>query len=96
MGTLYMPYSGEQPSSLYINGHKVLFLSTDQRSFEAYRELLALDMIRPLYTPETVDDLEAVINALARKNGASVVITPPSVPMSEVVRSLEKELPWLQ
>lgn len=96
MKALYIPYTGTRPASIVVNGHKLLILSQDKDTLEESLDLIGADSVRKIRNSESDAEQELAIDRIARKNRASIVIAPIEAEVSDILRSLETELPWLQ
>ncbi|MFM1847044.1 MAG: hypothetical protein RL417_518 [Pseudomonadota bacterium] len=95
METLYAPFIGCNPATVTVNGHRVIFLSTDRRALEEGLALLGAESVQPVGTnpAEETADIAAEIAAATR---AHPVLTPGEAAVGDVLHSLEAALPWLQ
>jgi len=96
MASFFVPYRGGKPAALTIKGHQLLILARDRRSLQNGLELVGGDHIERIAGGSSREQQEVVVEKLARKSNAGVVIAPPETEMGELIRSLEHQLPWLQ
>ena len=96
MAKYFIPYSGEKPVPLEINGHKLILLAEDKRSINENLEEKGADHIEVITTGEGPDEPMKAFQDLARTHEAGVVVMPRGADYRELVRMLEIELPWLQ
>jgi len=108
MSTYFIPYTGEKPATIVINGHRLVLLCSDRRDLEDSLSLFGADSIRGLeeLDSEDVSDIsfkeitslgllqvELTGNSFVQ---AGVVIAPEDIDIHQVVNNLAKELPWIQ
>lgn len=96
MTTFYVPYSGDKPAAISVNGHRLVLLSRDKGAFEDELELIGADSIKVLASGNSQTDEDIVFNKLAKSLRAGVVIAPGDLPLEDVIRNLKVQLPWLQ
>ena len=96
MVDIFVPFCGKKPAPLWINGHRLLILSTDKRSMEESLDRIGGDNVKKLKGLFTQGDQERVITNLAKKSKAGVVLTPQDLNVEDLIRNLESELPWVQ
>lgn len=96
MRRIYVPYSGEVPACLLINGHKLLLLSGDAEIGEDTLEALGADHLEIIRGGDTPPETEKVLSALAEKVRAGVVLIPGEISYDDLIRNLENQLPWVQ
>ena len=95
MSKLYVPYRGKKPSPMYINGHRVLVLSRDQESAKQALEFSGAEKIKRISSGETKEQESWTTSNLALKGKCDVIVTASDVGMPDLVKSLEKQLPWI-
>jgi hypothetical protein len=95
MSRVFVPYAGDQPASLVINGHRLVIVSTDPRELSANLELLGGDSLKELDDWQLESEWEESLELLATAVGGGVVVAPEDSDLEEVIRSLESELPWI-
>lgn len=91
-----MPFAGKRPAALNINGHRLLILATSRGVFEDSLELVGADRVKKVRAGGSHAENEEILNRLARSVDAGVVIAPAAVEVSQVIRNLEDQLPWVQ
>ncbi len=87
-----MPYSGETPAALEIKGHRILIVSTSPDEAIDGLEFTGGDEIREIDIQKNETD---ALSELALSIHGGVVLAPTGVEMSDMVHSLERELPWV-
>lgn len=95
MKEYFIPYSGNAPAYVFINGHKLIILSGDSSVIGDGLPVLGADRVRKVYSGETKEEENAFLNGLASKISAGVVVAPNDVEMEDIIQNLETELPWL-
>ena len=96
MTNYYVPYSGNRPASLSINGHRVIILSTDAESLGDSLTLVGGDRVKMVRVSESKEDQEQMLTRIAKSINGGVVIAPSDVAMEDLIRNLQSELPWVQ
>lgn len=92
---MYVSYAGDEPASLTINGHRIVILSKDPEQLLQHLELLGGDRVCAV-EEEGEDDEEALIKSLASTSHAHIVITPTEIDVEDILKTLERDLPWIQ
>ncbi|WKZ56416.1 MAG: hypothetical protein QY326_06700 [Bdellovibrionota bacterium] len=96
MKQFYVPYSGKRPAALSINGHRLLILASDPTIMEGELEVFGADHVKRIDGGASKQEESKLIERLSRDAKAGVVIAPADIGLSELLRNLEHELPWLQ
>ena len=96
MRSYFVPYHGDKPAAVHVNGHKVLILSQDRASIEQDLEIVGADCVKQVLGGESVEDERKVLTKIAQTSRSGIVIAPNELGIKEVIRNLEAELPWLQ
>jgi len=95
MNPLFVPYSKSRPAALSIKGHKVIIVSKDKGSLEEGLSLVGADRVRKLRSGHTEEAQDYAMERLARSINGGVVIAPGDLDVSDVIKNLENQLPWL-
>lgn len=96
MKQYYVPYSGELPASLSINGHQLVIVSEDRDELLDGLSQLGADRVEGIVSSgEDEEEVELAKN-LAQCSGSGVVIAPAELTLDELIQNLEIELPWIQ
>lgn len=95
MNSYFMPYAGEQPAAVIINGHRVVLVARDPDQLESELGSLGGDRVCALDEEEFGGE-EQLLNYFAETTKAHIVMTPSEVPLAMVIEGLERELPWIQ
>lgn len=95
MGNWFVPYTGKKPAHVTIKGHRLVILSQDKGAIEDGLRLFGADRVKTIKTKGSKVEQEKVIGRLAQETDGGVVIAPNDVELSDVLRKLEDELPWL-
>jgi hypothetical protein len=97
MKEFFIPYDGETPASICINGHRLLIVSRDREELEENLGLVGGNRLEQFVTSGVLmDEDEDFLESLAHEVNGGIVIAPEDAPLTEVIRSLESELPWIQ
>ncbi len=96
MTRFYIPYSGNRPAPLEINGHRLIVLAKDKDALQSDLELVGADRIKTVKVEDTESAEQEFFSKLAQRNGAGVLVMPPEVSYSQLKYSLIEQLPWLQ
>ncbi len=96
MDNFFVPYTGNKPASVCINGHRLVILCHEKDMLEDDLELLGADRVKKVKFGSSDVEQEKVLGKLAKQVDGGVVIAPTGVDLREVLRNLESELPWLQ
>ena len=96
MATYFVPYSGNKPAAMSINGHKLTIVSRDREALEGHLELFGADRVKRVPSRQSKAAQELVFDEVAKSIGGGVVIAPPNVEVKDVLKNLENQLPWLQ
>lgn len=92
MTTFFVPYVQEKPAAVDINGHRLLILTSVADDLTSDLDKLGGTEVRTL---EVQGNEQEALLSLAATIECGVVITPPGVPISTMIASLKRELPWL-
>lgn len=96
MTNFFVPYAGKKPAALCINGHRLLILAHDKMLLEDNLVRFGGDRLRRIVGGESVEEQEQVLDRLAHRANAGVVIAPADVSVDDLIKNLEDQLPWLQ
>lgn len=94
MNRIFVPYSGEDPAAIEINGHRLLIVASNEDDLDQNEELLGSDEIKEFDLPEA--DEPATFAQLAQQVHGGIVMTPPGIDLETLIEHLARELPWLQ
>lgn len=95
MEQLFLPFSGNLPATIEINGHRLLLLSHDRSQLEDHLDLLNAESVCAVADDESVD-VEAAVLGAAQASHADVIITPEDIEMPEFLEALKNTIPWTQ
>ena len=95
MQTYFVPYTGESPAALQINGHRVVLLARDRAQLENELTIVGADRVCPI-DDEDFSSEEHLLSYMAETTHAHIVVTPSEIPLSDIIENLERELPWIQ
>lgn len=96
MARFFVPYVGKKPAALSIKGHRLLILTRDKAWMEESLGAVGGDRVKSFSAGPSRRDREDLFEKLARQVNGGVVIAPGDTEVTDVIRSLETELPWLQ
>ena len=105
MKKLYIPFTGEDPAFVNVNGHQIVLVSRDARSLSAGLELIGGDTVHEVAANSLENPVQFFKDLFPKgkdltdpavPSAAHIVLTPPETEVWEVLRSLEMELPWVQ
>ena len=96
MTKFFVPFLGDKPAAVSINGHRLIILSRERTALEEELEIVGADTLRTLVTGNSREDESRFLNKLSRTSKAGVVIAPGDLELKDVIRNLEVQLPWLQ
>ena len=95
MSIYYVPYSGRKPSAVEINGHRLVIITSNKKLLEEHLGSLGADSLKRVKSiTEPEKDLK-LIDRISRTAKAGIVFAPDEAPLSEVLKELEQQLPWL-
>lgn len=95
MAKLFVPFVDNYPAAVEINGHRVVIVSAESDEIIADLELLGGDEIREMELSGAEEEATEALAALAADVHAGVVLTPPGISPSTLIKSLEQDLPWI-
>lgn len=95
MSKLFVPYLNNAPAAVEIKGHRLLIVTTDSDDMVADLRSLGGNAIREIQLRDTTSDESAFLADLAACINGGVVLTPPGVRPSAMVKNLELRLPWI-
>lgn len=96
MNNFFVPYTGNKPALVNINGHNLVILAEEKDTLEEDLELLGADRVKTVKVAGADPDHEKLLGKIARQVHGGVVIAPSGVGLRDVLRNLENELPWFQ
>jgi len=96
MSTLYIPYNGNSPALVHINGHTVIIIAEDPDELEVGLPLIGGDRLREVFHGDTEEEGNRMLGRIAQELRGGVVVAPGDIKIEELLRSLEDKLPWLQ
>ncbi|NDC38572.1 MAG: hypothetical protein EBZ48_11025 [Proteobacteria bacterium] len=95
MATFFVPFAGDKPASLDINGHRLVILSRSAASLEDGLPLVGAERIEKISVPRSKSKELEALTEIGRSANSGVVIAPPNIAMEDLIRDLEAQLPWL-
>jgi hypothetical protein len=95
MTTLYMPYQNNRPLAINVNGHNLLIVTADEDTL-LMSEVMDVDYALPIEgVIEEEGRLDQRLVEIAESENAGIVVAPVAIPLEDIIRNLELELPWL-
>ena len=95
MSIYYIPYHGNKPAAVVINGHRLVIMSQDKESLEQDLSMLGADKLKSVESEVEVEQNSTLIDRIAKNAKAGVVFAPGETDITEVIKNLEEQLPWL-
>jgi hypothetical protein len=95
MSSFYVPYTGKKPATTVVNGHRLVILFDDKEAVESNLEHFGADSIKKFSVKRGIKE-DVVLERIAKRANAGVVVAPGSVQLSEILHNLEAQLPWIQ
>lgn len=95
MSRFFVPYIGESPAAVSINGHRLIILSRDKTPFDENLRIIGADSVKTFQGGNSQEEETHFLNRIARTTNAGVVVAPVDVDVSDVIKNLETQLPWL-
>lgn len=95
MTRYYIPYNGNRPAPLEVNGHRLIVLAKSRDAIEDELESVGADHIRTVKVKDSEGAEQEFFTKLAQKNGAGVLVMPAEVSYEQLKDSLVAQLPWL-
>lgn len=92
---VYVPYSKDTPATININGHKLVIVSKNSKTLLDGLQSVGGDSVREIPINEGVKEEALALAELATIIKGGVVMAPSSVKLTTMIKSLEKQLPWL-
>lgn len=96
MANYFIPFSGDKPATLSINGHNLVIVSAKRDTFHHQLKLMGADRVRVLRGGTTPVEEQIILNKIAADVGGGVVVAPTDVPLKDLISNLERQLPWIQ
>ncbi|MBX7139313.1 MAG: hypothetical protein K1X83_15165 [Oligoflexia bacterium] len=96
MKKYFVPFTGETPASITVNGHRLVILTQDKEALEESLGFIGADHIETVRTGRTQRDDKREFDRIATLARGGVVVAPYGAHVQEIIRNLEAELPWLQ
>ena len=96
MASLYVPFQGKKPAALEINGHRVVLMSRDPVPLEDEMELFGADRIKRFDVGLNSGAESKLMVKIAASANGGVVVLPSELPIEQLIRNLEEDLPWIQ
>ena len=96
MATFYVPFAGDRPATLSVKGHRLVILCRSRTYLEDGLDLVGAERIEKVKAPKSKAEEVKVLNEIGRSASSGVVVAPRDLPVSDIIRNLEAQLPWLQ
>ena len=94
MSKFFVPYLGDAPAAVEVNGHRLLFVYNSEDELTAELAKIGADQIKEVALLDHDDD-DIVLSSLASQIEGGVVVAPIGISVSAMIKSLEHELPWI-
>ena len=95
MATFYVPFAGDRPASLSIKGHRLVILTRTKGTLQDGLPLVGAERIDKVRSPKSKEAELQTLTEIGRKANSGIVVAPPDLDMSDVIKNLEAQLPWL-
>lgn len=95
MSIYYIPYHGKKPAAVVINGHRLVIMSKDRDTLQDDLSVLGADKVKQVESELEVEDNFTLIDRIAKNAKAGVVFAPDEAKITEIIKNLEEQLPWL-
>lgn len=95
MGKMYVPYSKDLPATICVNGHRLVIVSKSSHTFVKDLEIVGGDSVREIPISKDSQDEALALAHLATTIKGGVVMAPGQMRLTTMIKSLEKQLPWL-
>ena len=73
-----------------------MILSNDQEALDGSLGLFGADKLKTVNVGDSFEEQELVLDKLAKKENAGIVLATADVHLPDLIRSLELELSWIQ
>jgi hypothetical protein len=95
MSIFYVPYYGDSPAALDINGHRLVILSKSKRVLKNSLGLLGADQLQKVSGGATQAEQLEIFTQIGKRAKSGIVVIPSDVPLADIIQNLEHQLPWL-
>ena len=95
MNQFFVPYTGDKPAAVEINGHRLVILATERGELEEHLDLVGGETVH-LVEDSEFETEEQIIRDISLSANAAVVISPPEVELPRLLEGLKESLPWWQ
>ena len=95
MEKVYVPYLNDSPATISVNGHTLVIVSRDSQALLKDLKALGGDSVREIEIEDGRKDEASALASLATTIKGGVVMAPKAMRLTAMIRSLEKQLPWL-
>lgn len=96
MEKVYVPYLNDAPATISINGHRLVIVSKDSHILKKDLAAIGGDSVREIEIHNGLSDEALALADLAYTIKGGVVMAPKAMRLPAMIKSLEKQLPWLQ
>ncbi|MCB0334079.1 MAG: hypothetical protein KDD55_11305 [Bdellovibrionales bacterium] len=96
MNKYFIACEDGRPAAMLINGHRLVIISSDPGDLEDHMERIGGTILAELGDLDVPDEEDPRLLELASSVDAGVVVAPDDLDVSELIRNLEDELPWIQ
>ena len=88
--TIYVPYTGDKPAMVSINGHNLVIAAEESQTLLRDLQTVGGDSVRKI-NDQNMDAL----TSLAASVRGGIVIAPKEISLPTMIKNLEAQLPWL-
>lgn len=96
MATVFVPYTHNRPASIEIKGHRLLILAAEEDDLLIDLDEVGGTEVRELQLRDENEAQSKELSQLAEDIQGGIVITPPGIRASVMIKNLEVQLPWVQ
>ena len=95
MAIYYVPFAGDKPATLDIKGHRLVILSRSAKPLREGLPLVGAERLEKVQVPRSEAEEVEALTRIGRSANSGVVIAPPGVGMTDLIKELEAQLPWI-
>lgn len=95
MSIYYIPYHGKKPAAVVVNGHRLVIMSQDKECLQDELAILGADKVKKIKSEMDVEENLPLIDRISKNAKAGIVFAPREAKITEVIKNLEEQLPWL-
>lgn len=95
MRSYYVPYSGQSPAPIYVNGHKLIILYSDRPSTDLDLKQIGADHLEAFQVGGSAEEQNLAMANFAHKISAGIILASEDIKLDDVINNLKVKLPWL-